>query len=62
VKSHELYKLLKKHGWIKVRQKGSHIVLKKQGVFEPIIFPFHKGKEVPTGTCKRILKQAGINE
>ncbi len=25
-----------------------------------IVFPYHRGKEVPTGTANSILKQAGL--
>jgi predicted RNA binding protein YcfA (HicA-like mRNA interferase family) len=25
-----------------------------------IVLPYHKGKEVPTGTANKILKQAGL--
>jgi predicted RNA binding protein YcfA (HicA-like mRNA interferase family) len=60
MKSDELFKTLKKAGWKEVRQRGSHKVLKKDGRKETIVLPYHRGKEVPTGTCNRILKQAGL--
>ena len=60
MKCDELLKILKKDGWYEVRQKGSHKILKKQGKDETIVFPYHRGKEIPTGTCHRILKQAGL--
>ena len=60
MKCDELMKILTKDGWYEIRQKGSHKILKKEGNPETIIFPYHKGREVPTGTCNRILKQAGF--
>lgn len=53
-------KILTKNGWYEIRQTGSHKIMKKEGIAETIIFAYHKRNEVPTGTCIRILKQAGI--
>jgi predicted RNA binding protein YcfA (HicA-like mRNA interferase family) len=60
MKCDELLKILQKDGWYEIRQKGSHKILRKQETEETIIFPYHRGKEIPTGTCNRILKQAGL--
>jgi len=60
MKCDELFKKLKKAGWKEIRQKGSHKILRKEGNVETIVFPYHRGKEVPTGTANRILKQAGL--
>jgi len=60
MKSDKLLKLLKKNGWYEIRQKGSHKILAKEGRENKLVLPYHRGKEVPTGTCHRILKQAGI--
>lgn len=60
MKCDELLKILKKNGWNEIRQKGSHKIMVKEGVKDLIVLPYHRGKEVPYGTCKRILKQAGI--
>ncbi len=56
----ELFRILKKDGWYKVRQKGSHIIMQHPTKEGPIIFPYHAAKEVKTGVLKFILKQAGI--
>ena len=53
-------KLLSKNGWKEVRQKGSHKILRKEGEERIIVMPYHRGKEVPTGTANSILKQAGL--
>ena len=60
MKCDKLLKLLKNSGWIEIRQKGSHKILRKEGVKKTIVFPYHRGKEVPTGTANSILKQAGF--
>lgn len=60
MKCDELFKLLMKNGWIEVRQNGSHKILRKEGKRRPIVFPYHRGKEIPTGTVNSILKQAGL--
>ena len=60
MKCDELLKKLKKAGWFEVRQKGSHKILRRDGETVTIVFPYHRGKEIPTGTCNRILKQAGL--
>lgn len=60
MKCDELLKKLKKAGWRQIRQKGSYKILRKEANPETIILPYHRGKEVPTGTAVRILKQAGL--
>jgi predicted RNA binding protein YcfA (HicA-like mRNA interferase family) len=60
MKCDELLKKLKKAGWRQIRQNGSHKILRNDHSPETIVLPYHRGKEVPTGTAKRILKQAGL--
>lgn len=60
MKCDELFKKLKKAGWREIRQKGSHKILRNEKSSETIVLPYHRGKEVPTGTANRILKQAGL--
>jgi predicted RNA binding protein YcfA (HicA-like mRNA interferase family) len=59
MKIDELIKKLKKDGWYEERQ-GKHKVFKHPVKKNSIAVPYHKGKEVPTGTCNAILKQAGL--
>jgi len=58
MKSSELLRLIKKAGWVEVRQSGSHIILEKDG--KQIVFPNHGSKEVAKGLEKAIKKQAGL--
>lgn len=57
----ELIKLLELFGFIQIRQKGSHIVLKKKTVDDSIgtVVPDHK--ELAEGTMRAILKQAHVS-
>ena len=56
----EIIKILLKLGFAEVRQKGSHVILKKQLPSGEIgcVVPLHK--EVALGTLKGILKQANL--
>ena len=60
MKCDELFKIIKKAGWYEIRQKGSHKIMKHDEKTNKLVFPYHRGKEIPTGTCNRILKQAGL--
>lgn len=60
IKYNELFKLLKKDGWFKVRQKGSHIIMQHPKKAEQLTVPNHSGKEVKKGLLTAILKQAKI--
>jgi mRNA interferase HicA len=60
MKYNELFRILKKEGWVKSRQSGSHVILKHPGKNIQLIIPFHGGKEVKKGLLKAIYKEAGI--
>lgn len=55
VDSKKLLKLLGKLGYLPIRQKGSHIILKKENLnfVHTITVPFHK--EIAKGTLNDIL-------
>lgn len=56
----QLIRLLELFGFVQVRQKGSHIILKKQTSEGQIgtVVPYHK--ELADGTLRGILKQSRI--
>jgi len=55
MKSSELIRIAERYGWKLSGQDGtSHREYEKNG--RKIIIPYHGAKEVPTGTCKTILK------
>jgi predicted RNA binding protein YcfA (HicA-like mRNA interferase family) len=55
----EVVKALKKAGFYFKRQKGSHIVLRRDNPFAQVVVPDHKS--VDTGTLANILDGAGIS-
>jgi predicted RNA binding protein YcfA (HicA-like mRNA interferase family) len=56
-----ILQILRRHGFIFVSQKGSHIKMRKTG--DPtltVIVPAER-KEIPYGTLKSILRQAALH-
>ena len=45
-------------GWEVARQRGSHIVLAKEGHFATLSVPDHR--EVAKGTLRRLIRLAGL--
>lgn len=60
MKIEELIKRLRADGWFETRQSGSHKIFKHAQRNGILSVPYHKGKEVPTGTLNAILKHAGL--
>ncbi|KEC84509.1 MULTISPECIES: type II toxin-antitoxin system HicA family toxin [Acinetobacter] len=59
MKSLELIKMIEADGWYEVRVKGSHHHF-KHPTKEGLVTVPHPKKDLPTGTVKSILKQAGL--
>ncbi|MBN3561681.1 type II toxin-antitoxin system HicA family toxin [Aliamphritea spongicola] len=57
--SKELLRLLKADGWQVVATRGSHCQLKHAIKKGRVTLP-HPKKDLPVGTVKSILKQAGL--
>jgi predicted RNA binding protein YcfA (HicA-like mRNA interferase family) len=57
--SRALIRRLKKHGWIEVRVVGSHHQFRHADKRGLVTIP-HPKKDLPLGTVKSILKQAGL--
>ena len=60
IDSHALVRILEKHGFRKVSQKGSHIKMRNESG-RTLIVPMHQGKDIKPGLAAAILKQAGID-
>lgn len=60
VSGRQAIRILEKLGFEQVRQRGSHIVLKKQTPEGAVgcVVPLHR--ELAIGTLRGILKQAGV--
>jgi len=59
MKIRELLQELKKDGWVKKEQKGSHLQLVHPTKKGKVTVPVHGG-DIPKGTLNAILKQAQI--
>ena len=59
VSGRQVVAALAKVGYLKDRQKGSHIVLRHgEPPFRRLVVPDHR--EISTGTLRAILRQAGV--
>lgn len=55
----ELIRILIKIGFVLQRQRGSHIVLRRESPFARVSVPNHKSLRV--GTLRTVLREAGIS-
>jgi predicted RNA binding protein YcfA (HicA-like mRNA interferase family) len=60
MKFSELVRILEREGFRIIKEKGSVRYYMKAGCSRLIRVDYHGAKEVPTGTCRSILKAAGI--
>jgi len=59
IKPEQLVKIVEKLGFVKIRQKGSHIVYHHpDGRW--ITIPMHKGRDISVGLLRKIIKDLGI--
>jgi predicted RNA binding protein YcfA (HicA-like mRNA interferase family) len=62
MKHRDVVKLIEQDGWFWKRTNGSHQIYKhptKPGI---VVVAYHGGKDVPEGTLKSILRQAGLEQ
>ena len=52
--------LLERHGFSKVRQRGSHIVMQKSMGESTITVPVPDHRELRSGTVLSIIRQSGV--
>ena len=57
-----MIKILSKTGFVSARQKGSHVILKKDSAdgVKTTVVPLHK--EIDRGTLLEIIRQAGLKK
>lgn len=55
----EVLKILKKNGFVKIDQNGSHMKMYNPETKKTTMVPNHKG-DIPIGTEKNIWRQAGL--
>jgi predicted RNA binding protein YcfA (HicA-like mRNA interferase family) len=56
----ELCRILGRHGFIAVRQRGSHVVMQKQADTTTITVPVPMHREIRIGTLQSIIRQSGL--
>ncbi|UCC86826.1 MAG: type II toxin-antitoxin system HicA family toxin [Anaerolineales bacterium] len=52
--------ILARHGFIQVRQRGSHVVMQKRTGAFTITVPVPDHKDLRTGTLRSIIRQSGL--
>ena len=57
----QLIRALKRAGFEELRQRGSHLHLRRIVDKRRVTVPIHKGRTVPTGTLRAILRDADIS-
>lgn len=62
VSGKRMCRILKKHGWVQVRTKGSHYAFQKPGSSQTIIVPVHANKDLKPGTQRSLMKDAGLSD
>jgi predicted RNA binding protein YcfA (HicA-like mRNA interferase family) len=62
LKADEVIKVIERHGFILISQKGSHQKWRNSNTGKQVIVPLHKGKQLPLGTLKSIIQGSGIPE
>lgn len=57
-----LCKIVQKVGWKLNRVKGSHHIYTQENNSVILVIPVHGNRDLPIGTLKAILKNAGLTE
>jgi len=60
VSGEELLRALKRLGFVEQRQRGSHVHLKRLADNRRLTVPVHKGRTIPSGTLRAILRDAEL--
>ncbi|MEW6333581.1 MAG: type II toxin-antitoxin system HicA family toxin [Thermodesulfobacteriota bacterium] len=53
--------ILSRHGFVEIRQRGSHIVMQKQLSDTTVTVPVPNHAELRIGTLQSIIRQSGIS-
>ena len=57
----KLIRALKRAGFEEQRQRGSHLHLRRKTDGKRVTVPVHKGRAVPPGTLRAILRDADVS-
>ncbi len=58
----EVCEILAAHGFVQVRQRGSHVVMQKKLEDTTITVPVPNHKEIRIGTLQAIIRQSGLEK
>jgi predicted RNA binding protein YcfA (HicA-like mRNA interferase family) len=53
-------RLLQREGYLLLRVRGSHHYPRKPGSNSLVLVPVHGNRDIPTGTLRSIIRQAGM--
>lgn len=56
----EVCAILERHGFLQVRQRGSHIVMQHMTAEGTITVPVPNDRELRIGTLRSIIRQSGV--
>ncbi len=62
MKYRDIVKRIEQDGWYWKRTSGSHHIYKHPTKPGNVIVAYHGGKDIPEGTVKSILRQAGLEQ
>jgi len=57
-----LCKIVERKGWLLKRVTGSHHIYSKEDIQVILSIPVHGNRDLPMGTLRGIMKDAGLNE
>jgi len=57
----KVVKAFSKAGWVVARQKGSHVIMVREGSPVVLTIPVHKNRPVKRGTLRDLIKDAGMS-
>lgn len=60
LRAREIVRILQKAGFVRWRQKGSHLTLYRAADRRALTIPVHFSRTVPKGTLLALIKQAGL--
>jgi predicted RNA binding protein YcfA (HicA-like mRNA interferase family) len=56
----DLCRILEAHGFLAVRQRGSHVVMQQKDGITTITVPIPMHREIRIGTLQSIIRQSGL--
>ena len=59
IKPEDLIRALKRAGFVEKRQRGSHFIMSNEAG-QIAVIPMHKGRDIPIGTLRGILRDAKL--